>query len=131
MAKSSSRARKGGGRVLEVGVGDLDGMTRRFADAWRAAERGAAAGPAQERLLFSDLPTLLRALTPRRWTMLRELRRLGPSSVRALAKAQKRDYKTVHTDVREMERLGLIEREVDGRVSVPWSRVAADIDLAA
>ena len=131
MARNSSRVRKIEARVLEVGVGDLDGMARRFAEVWRAAERGEAIAQVRERLLFPDLPTLLRVLTPRRWTMLRDLRQLGPSSVRALAKAQQRDYKTVHTDVREMERLGLIAREADGRVSVPWSRVSADFDLAA
>jgi hypothetical protein len=68
---------------------------------------------------------------PRRWALLRDLRRTGPSSVRALSQAQERDYKTVHTEVKELERIGLIARDAHGRILVPWSRIAAELELAA
>lgn len=118
-------------KIVEIGIGGLDELSSRALEVWRAAEQGEAVKPARERLLFEDLQTLLKALTPRRWALLRNLRGLGPSSVRALAKAESRDYKTVHTDVRELERLGLIARGADGRVLVPWDRVLVDLDLAA
>jgi predicted transcriptional regulator len=116
--------------VLRIGTGDLDEATSRFAAVWKSAQKGGRP-PRQERLTFADLETLLRTLTPRRWTLLRDLRRTGPSSVRALARLQARDYKTVHSEVRELERIGLISRDATGRVLVPWSHIAAELELAA
>ena len=40
-----------------------------------------------------------------------------------------RDYKNVHTDVRQLADLGLIERQEDGRVRVPWRAVRAELRL--
>ena len=122
--KRSSRAAE-----LHVGLGNLPSLAAEFAEAWHAAEAGRPIRGPRERLLFSDLPTLLKALTARRWSLLGDLRRMGPSSVRALARKQGRDYKTVHTDVRELERYGLVSRDGEGRVFVPWSRVTAEFDL--
>lgn len=118
-------------RELKITVGNDGEDGRRFVDAWHAAEGSAGDGSAVERLVFEDLETLLRHLTPGRWRLLRELRRLGPSSVRALAKALARDYKGVHTDVRTLETIGLVERNEDRRVLVPWQVVVAELLLAA
>ena len=39
--------------------------------------------------------------------------------------------KNVHTDVRRLEQIGLIERTRDGKVQVPWDVVEAQLELAA
>ena len=59
-------------------------------------------------------------LTPTLEVVLDTLRRTGPCSVYALAKAAERNYSNVHTDVSRLEELGLIERAEDGMVSVPF-----------
>jgi predicted transcriptional regulator len=118
------------GKTIRIGIGDFDEATSRFAAVWKSAQK-ARRRPPEERLTFADLATLLRTLTPRRWALLRDLRRTGPSSVRALSQAQERDYKTVHTEVKELERIGLIARDAHGRILVPWSRIAAELELAA
>ncbi len=118
-------------RRIEIGMGDEREGATRFIDAWRAAEAGSGDGPPQERLVFEDLETLLRCLTPARWTLLGTLRRTGPSSVRGLAKALRRDYKNVHSDVRLLERLGLVDRTEERLVRVPWEVVVAEMRLAA
>lgn len=63
--------------------------------------------------------------------VLRRLRQEGPLTVRALSKALGRDYKNVHTDVRALEHVGLLSRDKDERVLVPWDTVVAEVTLAA
>ena len=48
-----------------------------------------------------------------------------------LAGAQGRDYKNVHSDVKKLERIGLIGRTQDDKVEVPWDIVEARLRLAA
>jgi len=57
----------------------------------------------------------------------------GPSSIRALAQTLGRDYRGVHSDVGVLVDAGLIERDDSGAISVPWSRVTAEmaLDVAA
>lgn len=116
---------------IRIGVGKADESTRRFLDAWRQAGKGKTPKIPEERLVFEDLETLLRMLTPRRWALLRRLKREGPTSVRALAKLLSRDYKNVHTDVKALDRLGLIVRAEHGEILVPWETVIAEMRLAA
>ena len=96
----------------------------------RALDRGDTVAP-QAHLSFPDMETLLKVLTPKRFTLLRTLRQSGPSSVRALAAATGRDYKAVHGDVAALIANGLIERQAADRVAVQWDSVHADFRLAA
>jgi predicted transcriptional regulator len=63
--------------------------------------------------------------------LLRALRGRGPSSIRALAQTLGRDYRGVHADVAALVDAGLIERDDSGAISVPWSRVTAEMALDA
>jgi predicted transcriptional regulator len=96
----------------------------------RALDRGETVA-AQAHLSFPDMETLLRVLTPKRFTLLRTLRQTGPSSIRALAAAAGRDYKAVHGDVTALIENGLIERQAVDRVAVLWDSVGAEFRLAA
>jgi len=117
-------------KKIEIGIGTLDESAKRFIDTWHKVERRQ---PVQQReiLTFDNLETLLRVLTPTRWTLLRILRREGPMSIRLLAKVLKRDYKNVHTDVRDLERIGLVSRAKEGQMVVPWDTVLAKVRLDA
>jgi predicted transcriptional regulator len=75
------------------------------------------------RALFSDL-------TPARLDLLDTLRRMGASSVYALAKMADRNYSNVHTDVARLLELGLTERSEDGMVSVPFDAIEIRFPLA-
>lgn len=99
-------------------------------DAWKRAETGSLRRP-ERHITFRDLATLLSALTPKRWELLRDLRGHGPASVRALALRLHRDYKRVHTDIANLERIGLVDRDTDGRARVAWDAVDASLSLAA
>ena len=58
------------------------------------------------RLSFESARSLFAELTPARLDLLDTLRRVGPCSVYALAKAAERNYSNVHTDVARLEELG-------------------------
>jgi len=73
---------------------------------------------------------LFSELTPARVDLLDTLRRVGPCSVYALAKAAERNYSNVHTDASRLEDLGLIERAEDGSVLVPYEAVEILVPLA-
>jgi predicted transcriptional regulator len=115
---------------IKIGIGDLEHSAKKFVEAWRKVEEGKAV-ESQEYLTFDNMETLLRVLTPTRWTLLRRLRLEGPMSIRALANSLTRDYKNVHTDARELERIGLVTRVKDGRLMVPWNTVLAEVSLVA
>jgi predicted transcriptional regulator len=75
------------------------------------------------RLLFSEL-------TPARVDLLDTLRKVGPCSIYALAKAAERNYSNVHTDVGRLEELGLIERTDGDAIFVPYESVEILVPLA-
>lgn len=82
------------------------------------------------RLSFESARSLFAELTPARLDLLDTLRRVGPCSVYALAKAAERNYSNVHTDVARMEELGLIERTEEDEVMVPYESVEIVVPLA-
>ena len=82
------------------------------------------------RLSFESAKSLFADLTPARLDLLDTLRKAGPCSVYALAKTAERNYSNVHTDVSRLEELGLIERNDDGAVSVPYDAVEILLPLA-
>ena len=82
------------------------------------------------RLSFESARSLFTELTPARLDLLDTLRRVGPCSIYALAKAAERNYSNVHTDVSRLEELGLIERSEEGAVSVPYEAVEILLPLA-
>ncbi len=117
-------------KKIQVSVGSVEEALDRFEHAWRQAEKGGVRA-AEVRLSFESLPTLLKNLTPARWTLLGQLRRDGPLSINELARRLARHYKNVHTDVTRLAEIGLIGRRSDQRVEVVWDIVAAEMRLAA
>lgn len=82
------------------------------------------------RLSFESARSLFAELTPARLDLLDSLRRVGPCSVYALAKAAERNYSNVHTDVARLEELGLIERSENSSISVPFEAIEILVPLA-
>ena len=92
-----------------------------------ASRRGQSA---DFRLSFESARSLFADLTPARVDLLDTLRRVGPCSVYALAKAAERNYSNVHSDTARLEELGLVERTKEGTVSVPYESVEILVPLA-
>jgi len=119
------------GRGVRSEIASEEKSAADFVESWREAERGEMSRAPMERLYFQELETLLQVLTPRRLEALKVLHEAGSLSVRALAKRLNRDYKNVHRDAQTLQRVGLIEKTEDGRLSAPWERIVAEVRLAA
>jgi len=116
-------------KTLEIRVGAPASALDRFEAAWHLAS-GRRPPPSVRVLSFESLPLLLKTLTAARWQLLERLRGAGPVSVYALAKLLERDYKNVHTDVRQLAQLGLIEKTPAALVRVAWDAVRAELRLS-
>ena len=114
---------------VEVGRG-LREAAADVAEAWKAAEAGrpVAAG---DRILFREWGDLCAVLTPKRFELLRHLRRSPEGGVRALARALGRDVRRVHEDVVALAELGLVLRAADGGLSSEVDEIASTIRIAA
>jgi predicted transcriptional regulator len=114
---------------INLHVGNIDDMGRRFATAWKSLQKGQTV--AREHVTFLTFEDLLASVSPKRLQLLRYLRKAGPMSVRKLSGALGRDYKSVHQDTARLIAAGLIERKTKDQVAVTWSRAVAQLDLAA
>ena len=112
-------------KVLELRIGEARDALDRFEAAWNRHNEGRKLERLRV-LSLEDLPLLLRTLTPARWALLDRLREADALSIYQLAKLLGRDYKNVHTDVSALTQIGLIEKQDDARVSVPWDVVRAE-----
>ena len=66
-----------------------------------------------------------------RWELIEHLQKIGPSSIRALARSLGRDVKRVHDDVVALVDWGIVDRTEEGKVEVPFDVIHADFDLRA
>ncbi|MDQ0136357.1 putative transcriptional regulator [Neorhizobium galegae] len=80
-------------------------------------------------IAFESMDLLLKVLTANRWRLLRSLKAAGASSIRQIAHSLKRDYRGVHADVIALIEAGLIEKDEDGRITVPWDRITAEMAI--
>jgi len=115
-------------KPLEIRLGAAGDALDRFEAAWHRVEEGRAMRPL-EVLSFENLPLMLKTLSPARWSLLQKLSAEGPLSIYELAKRLDRDYKNVHTDVTQLAAIGLLERQADGRITVPWELLRAELRL--
>src|SRR5258708_30802795 len=104
---------------IAVGGAMEDEASRRFVDAWHRAERGDTFH--ERHLAFESWDALARVLTAKRMELLHYVRRHKVASVRALAKALRRDYSNVHADVQALTSAGLLDATDKG--------VRADYDV--
>jgi predicted transcriptional regulator len=83
---------------------------------WVSALKGKVhARSGVEIISVSDWDVLGRILSPPRLQILTMIPALKPKSISALAKAMKKDFKNVYSDVRFLADLGLIELKEEGR----------------
>jgi predicted transcriptional regulator len=113
-----------------IGIKSLDGFFREGKDFARRLDAGEKAGEADFELSFATPAQLVSELSPKRMELLRVLKKSGPLSIRALAKAMGRNYSNVHADVRRLIEHGLIEKDAGDRVLVPWDDVVVRMDAS-
>ena len=94
---------------------------------WHRAEKGE---PVTPRICFGSIRDLFAAITEKRLELLRYVaEQQNTLNTRQLAQALGRDYKNVHTDVSQLEELGLIEKGEKGVLSVPYDEIVIHAGL--
>ena len=115
---------------LQIHIGEgLRAAGDRFVAAWKRAEAGDF--EPERHLGFESFAGFARTVTPMRFELVRQLRKAGPMSIRALAGLLKRDYKSVHGDVQILLDAGLIDKTEDGLIEVTWDQINAEMKLFA
>ncbi len=92
-------------------------------------DHGQPVPEADYHLNFETAGILFSELTPQRMRTLETLKQSGPQSIYALAKNLGRNYSNVHQDVAKLVEHGLVEKDEDGKVFVPWAAVEIHVAL--
>ena len=116
-------------QILNVGIASPEESLAHFAKVWKAAAGGKKVKP-YNGIGFESIAQFAAALTPQRWLLINALKSIGPSSIYALTKKLGRHYKNVHTDVTALVQLGIIEKDAEGKVFVPWDEIDVNMPLA-
>ena len=112
---------------LHVGGGLREASDRMLNDVARF-ERGESVE--ENHLAFENWQALFNVLTAKRYELLQFVHRQPEPSVRALARALKRDYKRVHEDVQALVMAGLLRQDAEGlhadyeAIELPPTRIA-------
>lgn len=102
----------------------LKEMGDRFVKAWKTGKSDG------DTFQFESPAAMFRLLTPKRWELIERLQKIGPCSIRGLARELERDVKRVHEDVQQLMSFGLVAR-TNGTIHVPYDLIHADFDLRA
>jgi len=116
-----------------IGITDWGATCDELHELARRVDAGERLHEADYHLNFPDPMALLAALPPKRLATLRAIKANGPLTIYALAKRLERNYSNVHADVQQLVELGLVEKDDDQRLIVPFDdvRVEADASLMA
>jgi predicted transcriptional regulator len=109
------------------GMQAIAAMGERFVAAWKSGEQQNPVAV----LTFNSPAQLFSVLTPKRWELIEHLQKIGPSSIRGLARSLNRGIKRVHEDVTTLIEWGLIEKTGDNKIRVPYDEIEADFVLKA
>ncbi|MHB8743674.1 MAG: HVO_A0114 family putative DNA-binding protein [Sulfuricaulis sp.] len=115
---------------IEISIGrGLKAALKGFADVARRVERGVTLPPAVPQLRFSSINQLFSAITEKRLELIRHVAEHGGLNTRQLAQVLGRDYKNVHTDVRDLCDYGLLRKDSRGRLTAPYDEIVIRADV--
>lgn len=118
--------------TLQIRVGEGERTEREIRERIEAAERGESVGE-RHILNIEREEDVARILSAVNLELLRTISEEEPASIRETAELVERDVKDVHGNLSELETLGLIEFEQEGRAKrpiVPYDEMQLDIDLS-
>jgi predicted transcriptional regulator len=110
--------------ILTVTIASREEVSRRALAAFSGKARG-------EHLSFPTPELLWKVLGPKRWDLLKAMAGKGPMTLRAAARAVKRDVKAVHGDVHALLDAGVIVTAEGGLIVFPYNAIHVDFMLRA
>jgi predicted transcriptional regulator len=95
-------------KVKEIKIKPIKAALQEVVDTVNKAIAGEETGTLCDTII--DSPELLaKVITPKRYEMLKVIRKKKPTSIHELARMLKRNYKNVYTEVQFLHQLGLVE----------------------
>ncbi|MBI5186215.1 MAG: transcriptional regulator [Nitrospinae bacterium] len=89
-------------------------------------------GKPQGAFISFESPALLfRALSGKRWELLKAMAGGGPMTIREAARRLGRDVKAVHGDVHALLKAGILQKTENNRIVFPFDAVHVDFLLKA
>lgn len=118
--------------TLEIRVGERDRTRQETLERIEAAQQGKSV---EERhvLNIERERDVTRVLSAVNLELIRTIAEHEPQSMREAAELVDRDFKEVHGNLTELETIGLLEFEQEGRSKrpvVPYDKIQLDIDLS-
>ncbi len=110
---------------VEIVITTPEQALQDFAHTWRKAEAGEAITPS---IGFGSPSELFAAITDKRLELLRYVAQHEGLNIHQLSQQISRNYKNVHTDVKALEELGLLQRE-KGLLVAPFDEIDIKVDL--
>lgn len=115
---------------IEISVGyGLKAALKEFTEVARRVERGERLPQVTPQLRFSSINQLFSAITEKRLEMIRYVAAHRGLNTHQLAQALGRDYKNVHTDVRDLCDYGLLRKNARGTLSAPYDEIVIRADV--
>lgn len=118
--------------TLKIRIGERERTRRETIERIEAAQRGESVED-RHILNIEKKRDVTRILSEVNLELLETISEEEPESMRATADLVDRDFKEVHGNLTELESLGLIEFEQDGRAKrpvVPYDDIQLDFDLS-
>ncbi|MHB8455994.1 MAG: HVO_A0114 family putative DNA-binding protein [Acidiferrobacterales bacterium] len=115
---------------IEISIGrGLKATLKEFAEIAQRVERKERLPPSIPQLRFSSISQLFSAITEKRLEMIRYVAAHRGLNTRQLAQALGRDYKNVHTDVRDLCDYGLLRKDSHAKLSAPYDEIVIRADV--
>ena len=109
-------------RTVTISVANREAVSRRAAAAFAGHRQG-------EHITFNSVELLWKVLTVKRLELLRAMAGQGGMTIREASRRVGRDVKAVHGDIHALLAAGILEREEDGLVVLPYDAVHVDFML--
>ena len=107
-----------------IDVAPLEIVKQRLSSAFKGKKQG-------QRITFATHELMWKVLTPKRWNILSAMTGRGALGVREISRLVERDVKGVHTDLKALEKAGILQRSDGVKYLFPYRSVHVDFVLKA
>ena len=105
--------------TVTIEVSSLDKTKQRLLSAFESEAQGAF-------ITFPTLDALWKALTPKRWDIIKDMTGAGPLAIREVSRRIERDVRAVHSDIQVLLSCGVLEKTTEGKIEFPYDAVHVD-----
>ena len=110
--------------AITLEVSSREKINRRFLHAFEGESQGTF-------ISFESPELLFKVISGKRWDLLKVMTGAGPMTIREAARRLERDIKAVHGDVQALLKVGILQKNNNGRIVFPYDVVHVDFMLKA